>query len=189
MSRITLAAGVVVLLVVGAVVGLAYGVGPAPGGADSSEDFEDFPTESDAASTDSSSSDSSTADDGSGDGDTQAATSPPFVFSIDNIEECGTTCRDVTVTLFNQRNETAENVTVYTRIYAGNSTAEDDRIWQGKEDVGTMSADSSVTATKRVSLSYADAYAVEQNDGWVTIVTVVQSDGETVRFEEQRDVN
>lgn len=188
MSRITLAAGVVVLLLVGAVVGLAYGVGPAPGGADSSDDFDDFPTETDSASTDSSSTDSSTNDDSSG-GDTQAATSPPFVFSIDSIEECGTTCRDVTVTLFNQQNETAENVTVYTRIYAGNSTSEDDRIWQGKEEIGTMSADSSVTDTKRVSLSYADAYAVEQNDGWVTIVTVVQSDDKTVRFEEQRDVN
>lgn len=188
MSRITLAAGVVVLLLVGAVVGLAYGVGPAPGGADSSDDFDHFPTESDSASTDSSSSDSST-EDGSSDGETQAATSPPFVFSIDNIEECGTTCRDVTVTLFNQQNETAENVTVYTRIYAGNSTAEDDRVWQGKEEIGTMSADSSVTDTKRVSLSYADAYAVRQNDGWVTIVTVVQSDDTTVKFEEQRDVN
>lgn len=189
MSRITLAAGVVVLLLVGAVVGLAYGVGPAPGGADSSEDFDDFPTESDSASTDSSSSDSSTGDDGSSDGDTQAVTSPPFAFSIDTIEECGTTCRDVTVTLYNQQNETAENVTVYTRIYAGNSTSKDDRIWQGKEAIGTMSADTSVTDTKRVSLSYADAYAVEQNDGWVTIVTVVQSDDKTVKFEEQRDVN
>lgn len=189
MSRITLAAGVVVLLLVGAVVGLAYGVGPAPGGADSSGDIDDFPTETDYSATGSSSTDSSTQDTGNGDGETRAGSSLPFAFSIDQIEECGTTCRDVTVTLYNQQNETAENVTVYTRIYAGNSTAEDDHIWQGKADVGTMSADSPVTDTKRVSLSYADAYAVEQNDGWVTIVTVVQSDDETVTFEEQRDVN
>ena len=184
MSRFTLAAGLIALLVVGTVAGLAFGVGPAPGGADSSEDLDDFPTATDSGSTD-----SSTQDGESSDGETRAASSAPFAFSIDQIEECGTTCRDVTVTLYNQQSERAENVTVYTRIYAGNSTAEDDRVWQGKADVGGVNAESSVTDTRRVSLSYADGYAVEQNDGWITIVTVVQSDDETVRFEEQRDVN
>lgn len=185
MSRTTLAAGIVVLLVVvGATVGFAFGLGPAPGGAGTSEEVDDFPEQT---------SDDSGTDDGqstaSDDGDTQAASSPPFVFSIDRIEKCGPTCRDVMVTLHNEQNQTAENATVYTRIYAGNSTADDDRVWQGKKAVGTMDADSSVTKTQRVSLSYADGYAIKQNDGWVTIVTTVQSDGKTVTFEERRDVS
>lgn len=189
MSRTTLAVGTAALLVlVGGAAGLAFGFGPAPGGAGTSEDIGDFPEQTgDSSET---GGDSGTDDDqGAGsDGGTHAASSPPFAFSIDRIEDCGATCRDVTVTLFNEQNETAENVTVYTRVYAGNSTAEDDRVWQGKEDVGTLDADSSVTKTQRVSLSYADGYAVKQNDGWVTIVTTVQSDDETVTFEERRDV-
>lgn len=190
MSRTTLAAGIVVLLVVvGGAAGLAFGVGPAPGGAGTSEDIDDFPEQTGDSSNgidDSSETDDQTAENDGG--STQAVSSPPFTFSIEQIEECGSTCRDVTVTLNNERNQTAENVTVYTRIYAGNSTDEDDRVWQGKKSVGTLDADSSVTKTQRVSLSYADAYAVKQNDGWVTIVTTVQSDDETVTFEERRDV-
>lgn len=181
MSRRGLAVGLVLVLVVGGVAAFALGVGPAPGGSDTSEDIDDFPTETEE-SNDGGDGDSET-DDGSNE-----ATTPPFTFSIDDIEDCGQTCRDVTVTLFNEQDDTAEDVTVYTRIYAGNSTDESDLVWEGTEEVGAMDANSSVTRTQRVELSYSDGLAIEQNDGWVTIVTTVQSSEETVTFEEERNV-
>lgn len=146
-------------------------------------------------------------DGGAGDGETSATTTtaiptgtvytrtpgageelPPFSFTIDRIEECGRTCRDVTVTLYNNQNDTARNVTVYTRIYAGNSTAEGDRVWKGQEDVGTMAANSSATRTQRVDLTTSEAFKVQQNDGWITIVTTIRSDEATITFKNRRDV-
>lgn len=122
----------------------------------------------------------------SGSGDTQSL--PPYTFAVESIEQCGQTCRDVTVSLDNNRNETATGVTVYTRIYAGNSTESSDQIWEGKRDVGTVEAGGSVTETSRVELSYAEAYQVQQNDGWITIVTTVESDDVTITYKERRDV-
>lgn len=126
--------------------------------------------------------DGTTTDDGSGD-----ATTTPFTFTIVSIEECGETCRDVTIELANQQETAAENVTVYSRIFAGQGT-DGDEIWTGKEAVGRLAAGESVTATKRVSLSFSEAFAVQQADGWITIQTTVQSENETMTFTEQRDV-
>jgi len=116
------------------------------------------------------------------------ATTTPFAFSVDRVESCGTTCRDVTSTLTNQQSTAATDVTVETDIYAGNST-EGDPVWTGTESVGALGVDESSTTTKRVDLSLSDAYAIERNDGWVTIETTVASDGETVTTTERRDVN
>lgn len=188
----TIAVLAVSLLVVGAgAAALATGFGPAPGGESGGDDIEHFPTETSAddstsGSGDDSNSGSDSTDDSSD--DTQQVASSPFTFVIDQIEDCGTTCRDVTVTLTNEQNQTDEDVTVYTRIYAGNTTDDDARIWEGKEAVGTMDAGASVTRTQRVSLSYSDAYSVQQNDGWITVVTTVQSNNETLTFTEHRDV-
>lgn len=124
---------------------------------------------------------------GSG-GDGSAADGPPFTFGIDRITKCGQTCRDVTVTLTNQQNTTATDVTVTTRIYAGNSTAKDDLVWSGQQDVGSMAAGESVTRTQRVKLSYMEAYAVKQADGWITVVTTIQSEDSTITFKSRRDV-
>jgi len=65
---------------------LYTGVGPAPGG-DSGDEIDEFPTEDD---TDTDGSDTASPDD-------------PFSFTIDDIEECGETCRDVTATLDNNK--------------------------------------------------------------------------------------
>lgn len=113
---------------------------------------------------------------------------PAFSFEIVAIEECGQTCRDVTVTLYNNQNQTATNVSVDTRIFAGNSTAQGDQIWEDTEDIGTMEPGSSVTRTQRVELSFSQAFAVQQNDGWITVVTTVRSDQTTITFENRRNV-
>lgn len=114
--------------------------------------------------------------------------SAPFAFAIDRVETCGTTCRDVTSALTNQRSTAATDVTVETTIYAGNGTT-GDGIWSDSEAVGTLDADESYTTTKQVDLSLTDAYAIERNDGWITIETTITSaDGETMTMTERRKV-
>jgi hypothetical protein len=103
-------------------------------------------------------------------------------------EPCGNTCRDVTVRLTNNRNATAEDLTVRTRIYAGNTTDRNARVWEGQSDVGTLEAGASTTETARVSLSYFEAASVQRKGGWVTIVTTVESEGVTESFRERRNV-
>jgi hypothetical protein len=124
--------------------------------------------------------------------DSEAGTSgdgEPFTFSVDEVEECGQTCRDVTATLHNEQSESASNVTTYIRIYAGeNTTAADDVVWEGTVDVGTLDANASETTTERVDLSFRDALAVDQNDGWITVQTTVESEDATVTFRESRRV-
>jgi len=112
---------------------------------------------------------------------------PPFGFAIDNIEECGQTCRDVTSTLTNQRDATAENVTVYTRIVAGQGT-DGDEVWRGDEDVGTLQAGGSYTTTRQVELSYADALKIRNDGGWITVQTTVETADGSVTFTDERRV-
>lgn len=138
--------------------------------------------------------DGSSGDDGDGsDGDDSDSvttatpnmeeTESTFTFGIDAIEECGTTCRDVTVTLQNDGAETAENVVVETRIYT-----DGDLIWDGDETVGTLESNDSHTSTRRVELSYSDAMKVEGNDGWITIETIIEFEDGTEVFTDERQV-
>lgn len=113
---------------------------------------------------------------------TMENTSASFAYTVDNIEECGQTCRDVTATITNEGNETATNVTVETNIYT-----EGDLIWEGEEDIGTLEAGADYTSTQRVELSFGDAMKVEDNDGWITIETIVRFDeGQEVITEERQ---
>ena len=121
------------VVVVGAGVGAVVVVGDLLPGGNSETDSEPFPTATpDSGETTSDS-------DGTATPTTDGASTatPPFGFVIDNIEECGQTCRDVTSTLSNQQDATAENVTVHTRILAGQGT-DGDVVWRGSEDVGTL---------------------------------------------------
>lgn len=169
--------GLVLVLGVGAAV--YTGVGPAPGGADSGDQLTDFPTASPSA-------------DGAGDtgaDSTTATETPPFSFTIDGVEECGQTCRDVTASLHNQQETTATGTTVFTRIYAGQDNSDSaDLVWEGKEEVGTLEAGGSHTSTERVELSLQDAQKINQQDGWITMVTTVQTDERTVTFRDSEQV-
>jgi hypothetical protein len=176
MERTNLLGGILVALVVVAGIGAALytGLGPAPGG-DSGADIEDFPTEEDT--------------DGNETTAPSSADTLPFSFTIDNTEKCGQTCREVTATLDNNQNETATAVTVYIRILAGeNNTETDDIVWEGTEDVGAMDPAASHTTTKRIELSLQEARTVDQNDGWITILTTVESDTTTVTFQDSEQV-
>jgi hypothetical protein len=113
---------------------------------------------------------------------------PPYDLDVLGTERCGNTCRDVTVRLTNNRNETATDLTVRTSIYAGNTTGESARVWEGQNEVGTLEAGASTTATARVSLSYFEAIDVKRKGGWVTIVTTIESGDATRTFRERRKV-
>lgn len=163
--------GVVLLAVVllGGIGAIYAGVGPLVE-SDSDDETEEYPTGTEYNS----------------DGDSDV---PPFSFTVDEIEECGQTCRDVTATLTSDRNETASEVTVYIRIFAGeNSTDPDDLVWEGTEEVGTLEAGGTHTTTERIDLSLWDARKVEQNDGWITILTTIESDEETITFSDSERV-
>lgn len=169
---------VVLLLALGMGAAFYYGVGPAPGGTDSGDELTEFPTATPSDATPA-----------SGGSETAGTATQPFSFTIDEIEECGQTCRDVTATLHNNQGEPATGVTVFTRVFAGeDNTAEEDLVWEGKEEVGTMDADASHTTTRRVELSLRDGNKINQNDGWITIVTTVQTDDRTVTFRDSEQV-
>ncbi|MGQ4555301.1 hypothetical protein [Halobellus sp. GM3] len=152
------------------------------------DESEPFPT---ATASDSAGNDDLDGSEGSGtatsDSSVDETPTPPFAFTIENIEECGQTCRDVTSTLTNQQDATAEGVTVHTRIFAGRGT-DGDVIWNGDADVGTLAAGESFTTTRRVDLSFSEALKVQNNDGWITVQTTVDSADRTVTFTDERQV-
>ncbi|WP_144903436.1 hypothetical protein [Halobellus captivus] len=152
----------------------------------SGDDTEPFPTASTPQDTAESDSGSNGASDGS-DADAAVTSTPPFGFVIENVEECGTTCREVTTTLTNNQDTTAEDTTVYSRIFAGQGT-DGDEVWRGEEPVGTLESGESYTATREVDLSFSEAMKVRNEDGWITIQTTVQTADRTVTFTEQRQV-
>lgn len=176
MNRNYLIAGILIVLIIAFGLGVALysGIGPAPGGGDSGESLSDFPTEteSDEESTDLT--------------ETEVT---PFTFAIDEVAECGLTCRDVTATVTNNQDEEASGVNVYSRIFTGkNNTETDDLVWEGKEDVGSLDAGGAHTSTTRVELSLQDAQKIENNDGWITIQTTVASDQTTMTFQNSEQV-
>ena len=186
MNRLV-AVSAVVLVVAGAGAAFATGFGPAPGD-DSGSEITDFPTATPTPAPDDggvSAADVSS----SGTGDTTATPEPrpAFTTTLDRIEECGSTCRDVTSTITNEGSADATGVTVYTRIFVGQDTS-GDVVWEDREDVGRLAVNDSYTTTKRVELSLAEAAAVERADGWITVQTTIQSDQRTVTFAESRQV-
>lgn len=112
----------------------------------------------------------------------------PFQMRVDSIDPCGRTCRDVTATLVNGQSRRATGVTVYTQIYAGNTT-DGDPVWSGSQDVGTLDPGAAATNTTRVDLGLMDAAKVQQHGGHITVRLTVDTDRRTVRFVEHRDVS
>jgi len=113
----------------------------------------------------------------------------PYSFSVDNIDDCSQTCRDVTVTLTNNLESTGSNITVHTEIFAGvNNTDSDDKVWEGTREIDQLEAEESYTATQRVEVSFWDAMLIQQRDGWITIHTTLATDHRTMTFVEYRQV-
>lgn len=170
-----LAAVTVGVAAVVATLALAPGVGPVLGGEPAPapqpepEPAAPTPTPSSTAS--------------SGGNDTAADPGPGWSFGIDSIEACGNTCRDVTATLENTGDTTRENVTVTTEMYAG-----EDLLWKGTNRVGRLEPGENNTATRRVDVGFDGAVAIQSNDGYVTVRTVVSHDGGRTVFENRKQV-
>lgn len=112
--------------------------------------------------------------------------SAPFRLELLSVEECGTTCRDVTQRLHNQQDTAASGVSVNARIYAGNGT--DSKLWEDDRQVGVIEAGGQTTSTERITLGPLDVAKLEANGGWVTIVVTVTSDRATVELTRRKDV-
>jgi len=200
MNRTSLIAGGIVLIVAAAV-GAAMVAGVSPTSAVVNGVTDGEPTDDDRETTvvttsrttttgeSTTTADGTTVDDGSSATTTTETTTadPPFAFAIERIQECGTTCRDVTVTLENRQADAATGVTVTTRIWAGNTT-DDDPVWTGREDVGRLGSGERYTTTERVELSYSDGYAIERADGWVTVEVTIETDDRSITVTERRNV-
>lgn len=189
--RLLAVCGIVSLLVVGAGGAVATGFGDAPGpdhspGAGTAPVGSPGSAPADAPET--TPDRTGGGNDSATDNESGATTdTPPFTVLADNTENCGRTCRDVTSTVTNHQNETARDVTVSTQIYAGEGT-NGNPVWEGSEHVGTLRADASHTATKRITLSFGEAIAVKHQGGWITIETTVQTADRTVTLTERRQV-
>ncbi|MDY6775032.1 MAG: hypothetical protein SV253_02990 [Halobacteria archaeon] len=106
-----------------------------------------------------------------------------FRIETSSIESCGTTCRDVTSTLYNTGDADAHSVEVSTSIYSGG-----DLVWEGRKTVGDLKAGDSYTTTQRVDVGLGGGMKIRSNDGLITIETEIESDEERVVFTEERDV-
>lgn len=157
---------VVTVLVVGGL--LAVGQGPLGGSGDASTTPAQTTEHGGAAES---------GDDSSGGGQR------PFTIDVEKIENCGKTCRDVTVSLTNNGGNPRENVSVTTTVYAGQ-----DSVWRGEASIGTLGSDESTRRTERVDVGYVGGARIERNDGTVTIETVVHWDGGEATYREQRQV-
>lgn len=144
----------------------------------------------DGTATDGTETDAATTDGGVG---TVTATDEPedlaLNYRIVEITTINQTARNVTVRLTNDGNETATGVAAETVIYAGNTTADDQQIWTGSREVGSVAAGGSVQFSQTVALSLNEALQVEGADGWITVVTTIRTDEGSVTVTQRRNVN
>ncbi|SFR96564.1 hypothetical protein SAMN05216559_1644 [Halomicrobium zhouii] len=158
---------VVTVLVIGGM--LALGQGPLGGAGDAQTTPAQTTEHGEAAASD---------DDSSGGGER------PFTIDVQKIENCGKTCRDVTVSLTNNGGNPRENISVTTTVYAGQ-----DSVWQGEAAIGTLASDESTRRTEQIDVGYVGGAKIERNGGTVTIETVVHWDGGEATYREQKQVS
>ncbi|MFB6176751.1 MAG: hypothetical protein ABEI99_06330, partial [Halobaculum sp.] len=120
---------------------------------------------------------------------TATVTGDAFSFAIQEITECGDTCRDITAAVTNEQSTEASDVTTFTQIYAGNETTSDAKIYENRQSVGAIPAGETATTTQRVEFTLTEAVKIRDNGGWITIVTkITDADGDTVTVTQRRDV-
>jgi hypothetical protein len=112
---------------------------------------------------------------------------PAFSFQIDEVTECGFGCREIDATVTNEQS-TAETLETETVIYAGNTTAADQQVYQNQTNLGRVGAGASVSTTQIVEPALSDFSKIEEADGWVTIVTTISDGEESTTVTERRNV-
>lgn len=97
-----------------------------------------------------------------------------FTFAVENISECGRTCRLMDSELTNTMNESASNVTLTFDVYAGGNST----VWQGRKSLGSLDANASDDQSTRIEVGMGGGLQIRQNGGNATIVTTVYAGGE-----------
>lgn len=110
-------------------------------------------------------------------------TEGPFTLASEDVSICGLTCREVTVTLSNQGNETVTNVTVESEILAN-----DEVIVQRQMENGRLRPNESVTRTIQVNVGLDALQQIRQGNGMITVQTQVNSDRYNETFTARRPV-
>ena len=111
------------------------------------------------------------------------ASSGPFRLTVANISSCGTTCRLVTANITNSGNTAARNVTVNTTVSAGDTV-----IARRHARVGRLGPNETASRTIRITVSYGDVSAIQNNGGNITVRSVVTSDRHRQTFVTNRSV-
>jgi len=96
-------------------------------------------------------------------------------------------CRNVTSTVTNEQSTAAREVTIHTRLYAGNHTDAEVR-WEATERVDRIDAGETYRTTRQVELPLEAALAIREADGWVTIRTTVETTDQSVTVTDRREV-
>lgn len=111
------------------------------------------------------------------------ARSEPFDLRQQNVTRCGMTCRVVTVTLTNTGNDTAKNISVESRIFAGDSHIE-----TRQATIRRLRPNETVMRTIRIDAGLRDVMRIKGNDGRVTIRSTIESDDHNMTKTSRRKV-
>lgn len=114
---------------------------------------------------------------------------PRIDFRITGIEPCGQTCRAVTVELTNHGSVAAEDVTVYSRLYAGKTMDPESLVWSEEVTGDALPAGATVTRTRKVTVTVAEGMAIRNADGWMAGRTDVATERGTTTFVDRYDVD
>lgn len=97
-----------------------------------------------------------------------------FEFVVTNVSECGRTCRLMESELTNTMNESASNVTLTYDVYAGGNST----VWEGRESLGSLAANATSTQEARIEVGMSGGLKIRQNGGNATIITTVYAGGD-----------
>ncbi|GAB7020359.1 hypothetical protein [Halostagnicola bangensis] len=115
--------------------------------------------------------------------DDTAESDVSFELAPYELSRCGTTCGEATTTVTHTGNTDATGVHVTVQLSADGAL-----LWETDETIDQFEAGASITRTERVDLGFSDLLAVRENDGRVTITTVIESDQQTERIVREKEM-
>lgn len=107
----------------------------------------------------------------------------PFNLRQQNVTKCGMTCRVVTVTLTNMGNNMAKNISVESRIFAGDSHIE-----TRQTTIRRLRPNETVVRTIRIDAGLQDVIRIKQNGGRITVQSTIKSDDHNMTKISQRKI-
>ena len=112
-----------------------------------------------------------------------------FNVLVDEITECGRTCRTLDYTVQNRGTEDATGVVSRIRVYTPDTDG--DQVFDDEQEIGDLDANTQRSATKDIDTGLVDGRKIQDNDGDIDIrVNLSSNEGETAEFvfDEELDV-